>query len=201
MGTDGLISLTISAVALCISLLTAWMTLLRRGTIKMTQPAVIFFGPDGTRWNRQFGRPKVFLKTLLFSTSQRGRIVESMHIIVRRDNARQMFSVWVYGDRQLTRGSGIFVGQNGVEANHHFLMPDDQSSFEFVEGWYVLDVYAHILGDRESKHLFSQRLEVGREEAKALKTGEAGLYFDWTPESSAYLPHLNKRQPQQEDID
>ena len=36
------ISITITVLALCISALTAWLTLFRRGTVKMTQPTVIF---------------------------------------------------------------------------------------------------------------------------------------------------------------
>jgi len=37
------LSLVISGLALGVSSLTAWLTLFRRGTIKMTQPTVIFF--------------------------------------------------------------------------------------------------------------------------------------------------------------
>ena len=38
---------TIIAVgSLPVSLTTAWLTLFRRGTVKMTQPTVIFFEPD-----------------------------------------------------------------------------------------------------------------------------------------------------------
>ncbi len=42
-------SLTISVLALAVSSVTAWLTLFRRGTVKMTQPTVIFFGPDTPR--------------------------------------------------------------------------------------------------------------------------------------------------------
>jgi hypothetical protein len=41
------ISLVVSIFALGASVLTAWLTLLRRGRILMTQPTVIYFGPDG----------------------------------------------------------------------------------------------------------------------------------------------------------
>lgn len=41
------ISLVVSFVSLCVSGFTAWLTLLRRGKILMTQPTVIYFGPDG----------------------------------------------------------------------------------------------------------------------------------------------------------
>ena len=68
------ISVTISVFALCLSVLTAWLTLFRRGTVKMTQPTVIYLGPDSPRARDESPLPKVFLRTLLFATSKRGRI-------------------------------------------------------------------------------------------------------------------------------
>jgi hypothetical protein len=41
------IPVIISCLALFISGLTAWLTLLRKGTVRMTQPTVVYFGPDG----------------------------------------------------------------------------------------------------------------------------------------------------------
>lgn len=79
---------TISVLALCISAVTAWLTLFRRGTVKMTQPTVIFFGPDSET------QPKVFLRTLLFATSKRGRVVQSMHIALSRSETHQNFNIW-----------------------------------------------------------------------------------------------------------
>ncbi len=43
-----LITIIISFLALVISSITAWFTFFHSGTIKMTQPTTIFFGPDGT---------------------------------------------------------------------------------------------------------------------------------------------------------
>ena len=70
-----MISIIISALAFIVSALTAWLSLFHRGTIKMTQPTIFFLGPDGTS-----GPPKIFLRTLLFSTSKKGRILENMYI-------------------------------------------------------------------------------------------------------------------------
>jgi hypothetical protein len=53
------LSITISILALSLSVLTARLTLFRQGTVKMTQPTVIFFGPDAptscfiTYWDRR----------------------------------------------------------------------------------------------------------------------------------------------------
>ena len=41
------ISLVLSVSALFVSGLTAWLTLLRKGEVKITRPATIYFGPDG----------------------------------------------------------------------------------------------------------------------------------------------------------
>ncbi len=82
----------ISATALIVSTTTAWLTLFRRGDVQMTQPTVIFFGPDGGTPQRD-PKPKVFLRTLLFATSKRGRVVESIHVRLSRGETRQNFNI------------------------------------------------------------------------------------------------------------
>jgi hypothetical protein len=140
--------------------------------------------------------PKVYLRTLLFSTSKRGRVVESMHVALSRNEMHQNFNIWVYGEREkLVRGSGLFIGETGIAANHHFLTPNDGTSFRFIEGHYRLDVFAHILGDPRATLLFSQTLEISWEVAAALLEPGTGVYFDWGPDSSRYLPHVEKRPP------
>lgn len=174
-----LISVTISILALSVSAVTAWLTLFRRGTVKMTQPTTIYFGPDSPRSKAL--SPKVYLRALLFATSKRGRVIESMYVAVSRNETRQNFNIWVYGNEKLARGSGLFIGETGVEANHHFLIPKDGSTFHFTEGHYRMDVFAKLLGDRSQTLLFSQTLEIPRETAALLEKSSAGLYFDWGP--------------------
>lgn len=182
------LSFIISGLALGVSSLTAWLTLFRIGTITMTQPTMIFFGPDGR--GHEEPPSKVYLRTLLFSTSRRGRVVENMYVSLSHGEARQNFNVWVYGEERLARGSGLFVGPTGVVTNHHFLLPKDAGSFDFREGKYKLNVHVRLLGDRADKLLFSQVLEVSREHASALNERGNGLYFDWGPDSSRYFPHI-----------
>ena len=189
------ITLSVAVLALAISATTAWLTLFRRGTIKMTQPTVIFLGPDAPRADEKVSSPKIFLRCLLFSTSKRGRVIESMYATLSRNETRQNFNIWVYGDEKLVRGSGLFVGETGVSANHHFLTPNDGSSFIFSEGTYRLQIFARLLGDQASKLLFAQSLEIEREVSTALKESGTGLYFDWGPDSSRYLSHIEKRPP------
>lgn len=116
-----------------------------------------------------------------------------MHIALSRSETQQNFNVWIYGDDKLVRGSGLFVGETGIAANHHFLAPKDGTNFNFLEGTYRLEVFAHLLGDSQKKLLFSQVLDIGRETATALQEQGTGLYFDWGPDSSRYLSHLDKR--------
>jgi hypothetical protein len=94
------VPIVISTLSLLVSVATMWLTLFRRGAVKMTQPTVIYFGPDGG----SSPHPKVFLRSLLFCTSRRGRIIESMHIALSRNETHQNFSVWVYGNDKLVRG-------------------------------------------------------------------------------------------------
>jgi len=103
--------------------------------------------------------------------------------------------------RKLVRGSGLYVGETGVAANHHFLAPRDANSFQFEDGRYRLDVYAHLLGDPKRTLLFSQTLEVSQAIAAQLKESHSGLYFDWEPDSSRYLTHVERRLPSPDPAD
>ena len=161
----------------------------------MTQPTVIFFGPDTPHSKHHSPLPKVFLRTLLFATAKRGRVVESMHVALSRNETHQNFNIWVFGNEKLVRGSGLFVGETGVEANHHFLAPRDAASFKFSEGHYRLEVFARLLGDQKQTRLFSQTLEISRELGDSLVQPNAGVYFDWGPDSLRYLPHVENRPP------
>lgn len=44
----------------------------------MTQPTVVFFGPDGSRFDSD--KNKIYLRTLLYSTAKRGQVLESLHV-------------------------------------------------------------------------------------------------------------------------
>jgi hypothetical protein len=126
----------------------------------MTQPTVIYLGPDASRSKDDPTLPKVYLRTLLFSTSKRGCVLESMHVALSRNETHQNFNIWVHDDEKLVRGSGLFIGETGVAANHHFLTPKGGSLFRFTEGQYRLEVFAHLLGDKKRKLLFSQNIEI-----------------------------------------
>src|ERR1044072_9371676 len=123
--------IVISVAALLVSLATFWLTRMRRGTIKMTRPSVIFFGKDGGN-----EAAKIFLGTLLYSTADKGQYIEGMYVKLTEDGVNTTFNIWTYGEKgQLKRGSGLFVGKQGVEADHHFLLPK-QRKLNFKAGEY-----------------------------------------------------------------
>jgi hypothetical protein len=180
----------ISVLALVISGATLWLTHLRRGSLKMTRPTVVFFGPDG----HEHGISKVFLRTLLYSTGKRGIVLEHLFIRLRRGETQQNFNVWVYGEKDLARGSGLFVSQEGIATNHHFLTPADIRGFDFAAGDYEVDVFGKIIGKGAVLRLFTIRLSIDTHEAEQLRKTDHGIYFDWGPDGGRYQKKIEGRR-------
>lgn len=186
----------ISGLALAVSVITAWLTLFRSGDLRMTHPTVVFFGPDGgCRREGESTRLKVYLRTLLYSTARRGQTVESMHVNVQRGESKQNFSIWVYGEDHLVRGSGLHVGPEGVACNHHFLLPEDGTGFPLLPGRYTVRVFAKRVLDREPRELARVVLPISDTQAKDLEQDDAGIYFDWGPDQQSYHAHIEVRKP------
>lgn len=179
-------AIVISGLSLAISGLVAWLTLLRRGTLKMTQPTMVFFGTDSPG-----GPKKVVLRTLLYSTAKRGHIVENMFVRLQCGKAMQNFSVWHYGENSWVRGSGLRVGYEGVAHYHHFLLHDDITKWEFIGGGYTVEVFACIVNI--SKPLLLSRLcfSVSNEASEAVIKKGAGIFFDWEPDSQRYYSRID----------
>lgn len=189
------VAVGISGFALAVSAITAWLTLFRRGHLRMTQPTVVFFGPDGGGNNGERRRLKVFLRTLLYSTARRGQTVESMHVNLQRAESKQNFSIWVYGDERLARGSGLHVGSEGVACNHHFLLPEDGTDFRLLPGQYTVRVFAKRVSDRAPRQLMQFSQSISESQARELEKDDAGIYFDWGPDQQAYHAHVEIRKP------
>jgi hypothetical protein len=193
------ISLVFSCFALIVSATTAWLTLFRKGKLVMTQPTVVFFGPDGSRSDSQ--KNKVYLRTLLYCTAKRGQVVESLHISLYRNESKQNFNIWVYGDKgDLKRGSGLYVPQEGVTFDHHFLLPEDGANFSFLSGSYRLIVFAKLIRSSTFYELASINLKIS--EAQALKLAEpsTGIYFDWETDQQSYHSHINIKPEKEPDF-
>jgi hypothetical protein len=183
-------TIAISVLALLVSGSTLWFSQLRRGKLKMTRPTVVFFGPDGD----EDGISKVFLRTLLYSTGRRGIVLEHLFVRLRRGETQQNFNIWVYGEKNLARGSGLFVGQEGIATNHHFLNPADIRGFEFAAGDYVLEVFGKVVGKDETILLSTIQLSIDAHEAEQLRKPDHGIYFDWGPDAGRYQKKIEERR-------
>jgi len=183
-------AIIISLVSLAVSAYTAWRTLLQKGTIKMTQPTVIYFGPDDSVG----APPKIHIRTLLYCTAKSGRIIENMYVKIKRGESSQNFNVWAYGDEKPTRGSGLFIGENGVICNHHFLLPKDGTSFDFFAAEYTIEIYAQLVGERKSLLLATEQLRLSEIHALSMNQNKVGIYFDWGPDSGKYHAHVEEKK-------
>jgi hypothetical protein len=187
--------IAISVLALIVSGTTLWLSHLHRGKLMVTKPTVIFFGPDGG----DTGISKLFLRTLLYSTSKRGIVLENLYVRLRRGETQQNFNIWVYGDKELVRGSGLFIGQEGVATNHHFLTPNDVGNFDFAAGEYRLDVFGKTVGASKVHLLSSIELKIDSSEAKKLKQADHGIYFDWGPDAGRYQTKIEGKRSKADD--
>jgi hypothetical protein len=117
-------SAVVSGVSLTLSLTVAWLTLFRRGTLRMTQPVqVAFLYENGTR-------PKIFLRTLLYATGKCGYVIEGLYLKVKQPDSVQTYGFWGYGERDaLMVAGGLRVTEEGVAYNHHFLKITDTGWF------------------------------------------------------------------------
>lgn len=183
------LAILVSVFSLALSALTLWLTLLRKGSLRMTRPTIIFFGPDG-----EGGAPKVFIRALLYSTGKRGLLIENMYLRLRRGESTQTFNVWVHGDDRLARGSGLFVGSDGVTLNHHFLHPRDGTRFDFLPGQYSVEVFANLVGASRPVPLSQIPLPLSDVGSNAIISKKAGVYFDWGPDSQSYYSHIDDRE-------
>jgi hypothetical protein len=186
-----IIATVISFIALIISAVTAYLTLFRKGKLRMTRPTVIFFGPDGPP--SQGSEVKVYLRALLYSTAKRAQILENMYLTLRRGESVQTFNIWVYGEGgRLLRGSGLRVSEDGFTSDHHFVLPKDGTHFAFLPGDYLVEVYATLVNSRPVL-VSKTRLHLSQEQATAIGSG-SGIYFDWGPDSGCYHAHADSRR-------
>ena len=186
------ISISVSIAAFAISAVTAWLTLFRQGTVRMTQPTIIYFGYDKSAFRPSAHTDaKVFLRTLLYATSKRGRVIENMFVRVHRAETSQTFSFWAYDEHsKLERGSGLFIGENGVAYNHHFVLPSDGTAFHFLPGEYRVEVFASLVGDINVRKLHSVQVTIPQQYAESLTPPDGEILFDWLPEAKCYYPQI-----------
>lgn len=167
------ISIPIAVLSLAISLGTFWFAFVHRGRLKMTKPTIVFFGFDAVPKLT----PKVFLRTLLYSTASRGQVIEGMYAKVRRGGEERVFSFWGYGETEkLSPGSGLHVSRTGLAANHHFVLSVHEDAYRFEPGSYEIDVIADVVGSQKPMKLATIGLSVSKELAAALERHEGVLF-------------------------
>lgn len=157
----------------------------------MTQPAFIFFGPDGAGFS---GTSKVATGFHLYCTAERGRIVDGLYVRLTVNGVSTDFDTWVYGSKGLSRGSGVNVGRDGVTCDHHFLLPRADDVFNFAPGLYTVEFFANVVGDRRPSRFISISLELTAEAANAMRDGQAGVWFTWRPASRRYEASVETAQ-------
>jgi len=133
---------------------------------------------------------------MLYSSSARGNVVESLYVRLRRDGWEQTFSFWACGERDhLASGCGLYVDREGVSCNHHFLVPrEEKGRTEFVAGEYELSVYATFVGQSRERSLSTLRLTLSEGHARHLASaGSDYVGFIWGPASAHYTASLHTK--------
>lgn len=168
-----MVSIPISIVSLAISVSTFWLAFLRRGRLAMTMPTIVFFGHDMV----PKVTPKIFLRTLLYSTAAQGQVVEGMYVQALRDGIARSFSFWGYGETEkLSPGSGLYVSRTGLAANHHFVLSIHEDEYQFEPGSYTITVYARVVGRRKPLKLSTLSITLNAELASELRDHRGALF-------------------------
>jgi hypothetical protein len=170
----------VSIFSAVVSIFTTWSSLFRRGKIRLTKPAFIAFCYDVVDGGRQ--HPKILIRALLYSTGRRGQVIENLYLLVRRGESLQNFNIWGLNDGKMSRGSGLFVGETGVVADHHFNPPWEVEEFQFLPGNYELSVFAEVAGRSKPVHLSSITITAPSLDSRSLKQ----VWFEWSPTSGLY---------------
>lgn len=172
MGME-MISIPISVMSLAVSVGTFWLAFLRRGRLAMTMPTIVFFGHDLV----PKVTPKIFLRTLLYSTAAQGQVVEGMYVKAIRGGTTRTFSFWGYAETEkLSPGSGLFVSRTGLAANHHFVLSVHEDEYEFEAGDFTIVVYARVVGKQKPLKLSTIDITLTPELASELRRHRGVLF-------------------------
>jgi len=186
------IAIAIAVLSLAVSATQFWFTSLRRGQLRMTTSPIIFFGYE---YNHAVSKlsAKIILRPLLYSTSAHGKVIESMYVRLLCDGNECTFSFWGYGvpNNPLTVG-GLYVGQTGVAAFQHFLLPSHTADYQFEQGSYTIDVFARLVSKTIPLKLARLRVALSADLAAALAQMD-GVLFELDPGSQVYRGHRHGR--------
>ena len=198
-----LLGLAISILALAVSAVTAYVTLFRRGRILMTQPTVIYFGPDGSRHGMERRHQKVFFRTLLYSTGKRGHIVDK-HIHLPSNVAKRGRTL-TSGCTATTSCAGEVAFLSRKSALRQIIIFCRRQIWSPLNSlWAImyLEVFAAVAGTARVQSLFAYAtLDLSPEMADTLSQGQFGpLYLDWGPDPGRYHPNVKAPPPRPEGV-
>ncbi len=186
------INTIISLFALAVSGATAWISFFRKGSVLMTKPTFVAFLYDTSEGKID---PKIFIRTLLYSTGHRGHVIENMFLKVSFGNQKLSFNIWGHSrdGQSMQRGSGLFVDNTGIAANHHFNSLTLKSEQRFKPGNYKIDIFLSLVGKKAPLHLHSINLEIPETAQQDLLRPDAAMWFDWKPDLNSYHARLVKK--------
>jgi hypothetical protein len=172
-----------------LSAYTFWLTKFHRGRLCMTRPTMVCMTRE-----QPSNRPKIFLRSLLYSTSARGWVVESMYLRLHQRNWSYIFDIWVYGEAEkLSLGSGLFVSQTGAPYNHHFNLCRTEREFTWWDGDYRLEVFANLVGMKSAQKLTEINFNLGGEHmGEVVNFSDAGIFFEWDAATGKYRCHVER---------
>jgi hypothetical protein len=179
------VALAIAILALAVASLEVWLNYLRLGDLRMTRPTLICLLPSNGA-----DPEKVWLRTLLYSTSHRGQMIENIYVCLWRAETKWDFTFWAYGDEEIVVGSGLFVGPDGVTHTHRFLLPSDSPRFEFGSGSHTIHVYAKRVRDPRPRLIGVEKLHITDAQAREVRAKGAGIFFEWSPNRGQYVARV-----------
>ncbi|MBI5377245.1 MAG: hypothetical protein HZA82_01290 [Thaumarchaeota archaeon] len=174
-------SLAVAIGSFFISMVTLYLTYLRRGNLRLTRPTVLFFVRDG-----HDGKFKVVVTALLYSTAKRGHVVESMFIKITRDDSVATFGEWIYWDGGKVHLGGVKIGEEGRTLFDHFLLSGRTDSFSFALGKHSVEIYAVKVGAKRPLKLFQTDFILDVEAVEASRLGGLGFALIWNHDTHSH---------------
>ena len=169
-------SLFLSTLALGISALTAWLTLLRKGKLRMTNPT-----PLTLQYENNIA--KISFSTMFYSSAFRGQVVESMYVVLRQKHQTCTFNRWVYKNNSTACAGGLYVRPEGIAQVHQFY---SSSRFVFQPGDLVIEIYAILANMRRKEFIKTIILEIPQEKRAACYDDSESIDFEWEPDRNRY---------------
>ncbi len=179
-----MLEIILSTLALTLSVVTAWLTLFRRGRVRMTRPTMLTLTHDFVEGKGRV--PKIVARALLYCTADRGAVVESMYAVIRQGEHSQSLGFWGYAEHtQVLRGGGLFVGREGVAVYHHFVSLDN-TPFQLTAGDATIEIFATVLGSKSPHKLSTATVTLTEDVANLLNSKFGDAMFNLDPQSAGY---------------